>query len=46
VSGTGVRIIIIPSETVEVRIRKGQGGRLAHSCGLVVLPVAITMSLM
>jgi hypothetical protein len=46
VNGVGARIIIIPWETVEVGIGKGQGGRLAHSCGLVVRPVAITMSLM
>ena len=45
-NGAGKRIIIILSETVEVEIRKGQDGRLAHSYGLVVLPVAITMSLM
>jgi hypothetical protein len=45
-NSAGAQIIIILSETVEVGIRKGQDGRLANSCGLVVLPVAITMSLM
>jgi hypothetical protein len=45
-NGADARITIILSETVEVGIRKGQDGRLAHSCGLVVLPVAVTMSLM
>lgn len=32
-NGAGARIAIILSETVEVGIRKGQDGRLAHSCG-------------
>ena len=45
-NGAGARITIILSETVGVGIRKGQDRRLAHSCGLVVLLVAITMSLM
>jgi hypothetical protein len=45
VSGAGIRIIIIPLKTIEVRIGKGQGKRLIHSYGLVVLPVAITISL-
>jgi hypothetical protein len=45
VNGADVRIITIPSEFAQAEVGRDQNLRLAHSNGLVVVPVAIMILL-